>query len=415
MKVEAAEQSAGKVRVNVQISSEEFEEALKKGLPPFLAAMGLRISEKTDYDVALKTLADDDSDEELNRVKLDCAVSYLMPRAVEQSGFSPVCNPAIVGSERNEDGSVSFGIEIHPKPEIELSDYTPVTVTVSHPTVTEEEIDQRIDAMAALGAVTQPDIITGKPKKVPAIIDDRWVQKNVNGCNSVAQLRESLREAGMKHKQQELERLVVAKATVQFAERLTAPILDETIEAVTDNMVGELVNQLAQQGLTLQDYVVQRKITIDAMRDDARKQAVANLRQGAVLDAIVRHEGMELTDEDIEQAMGVIAPASRSRQPSPSRTTASCSPSTRPPSACAQPSGCWTTPRWNTRTNPPKRVRALPNRAVLPTEIETTRQGRRLSKLPALLFWAELPRGMAKAQLWGRFALSFCVFSVGME
>ena len=116
MKVEAAEQSAGKVRVNVQISSEEFEEALKKGLPPFLAAMGLRISEKTDYDVALKTLADDDSDEELNRVKLDCAVSYLMPRAVEQSGFSPVCNPAIVGSERNEDGSVSFGIEIHPKP-----------------------------------------------------------------------------------------------------------------------------------------------------------------------------------------------------------------------------------------------------------------------------------------------------------
>ena len=193
MKVEAAEQSAGKVRVNVQISSEEFEEALKKGLPPFLAAMGLRISEKTDYDVALKTLADDDSDEELNRVKLDCAVSYLMPRAVEQSGFSPVCNPAIVGSERNEDGSVSFGIEIHPKPEIELSDYTPVTVTVSHPTVTEEEIDQRIDAMAALGAVTQPDIITGKPKKVPAIIDDRWVQNNVNGCNSVAQLRESLR------------------------------------------------------------------------------------------------------------------------------------------------------------------------------------------------------------------------------
>ena len=308
MKVEAAEQSAGKVRVNVQISSEEFEEALKKGLPPFLAAMGLRISEKTDYDVALKTLADDDSDEELNRVKLDCAVSYLMPRAVEQSGFSPVCNPAIVGSERNEDGSVSFGIEIHPKPEIELNDYTPVTVTVSHPTVTEEEIDQRIDAMAALGAVTQPDIITGKPKKVPAIIDDRWVQKNVNGCNSVAQLRESLREAGMKHKQQELERLVVAKATVQFAERLTAPILDETIEAVTDNMVGELVNQLAQQGLTLQDYVVQRKITIDAMRDDARKQAVANLRQGAVLDAIFRHEGMELTDEDIEQAMGVIAP-----------------------------------------------------------------------------------------------------------
>ena len=75
MKVEVAERSEGKVRANVQVTSEEFEEALKKGLPPFLAAMGLRISEKTNYEVALKQLADDDSDDELNRVKLDCAVS----------------------------------------------------------------------------------------------------------------------------------------------------------------------------------------------------------------------------------------------------------------------------------------------------------------------------------------------------
>lgn len=308
MKVEVAEQLAGKVRANVEVSAEEFEEALKKGLPPFLAAMGLRISDKTDYDVALKQLADDDSDDELNRVKLDCAVSYLMPRAVEQSGFFPACNPAIVGSERNEDGSVSFGIEIHPRPEIELSDYSPVSVTVVRPSITEEEIDQRIDVMANMNAVTQPDIITGKPKKVPALIDDKWVQRNVPGCNNVAQLRETLREAGMKFKQQELEKTVSAKAIIAYADRMVGTIHEEVIEAVTDNMVGELTNQLAQQGLTLQDYVVQRKITLDAVRDDARKQAKANLRQGAILDAIFRNMNVELTDEDIELAMGIIAP-----------------------------------------------------------------------------------------------------------
>lgn len=308
MNIEVAEQTLARVRVNVQVTSEEFEDALGKGLPPFLAAMGLRVSPETDYNEALKTLANDDTDDELNRIKMDCAVSYMMPRAVEQSGFFPACNPAIVESNHNEDGTVSFVVEIHPKPEVELNDYGPITVQAAHPVVTEEEIDRRIDAMAARGAVTQPDIITGKPKKVPAMINDKWVARNVPGCENVADLRRTLRAAGEKFKEQEFEKTKQELALAELAKRLVAPIPEETIEAVTDSMMGELANQLAQQGVTLQDYVIQRKVTMDAMREDARRQAEGNLRQGAILDAFFRHLNLTLEDSDIDAALAVIAP-----------------------------------------------------------------------------------------------------------
>ncbi|MBO4365408.1 MAG: hypothetical protein J5804_03850, partial [Eggerthellaceae bacterium] len=244
MKVEVAQQQGCKVRVNAQITEEEFIDALGQGLPPFMAAMGLHISPETDMDQALRNIANDDSDAELNRVKLDCAVSYLMPRVVQESGFVPACNPAIVGAEQLPDGSATFGVEIYPKPELELSSYAPVTIALPPvEDVTEEEIDQRVAAMAAKGAVTQPDIITGKPKKVPAIIDDEWVRKNVDDCNTVAELREHLRAAGRKFKEEEREHLKQQLAVDQMIARATSEVPAETVDAVAENMMGELVNQ----------------------------------------------------------------------------------------------------------------------------------------------------------------------------
>ena len=308
MQVTVGEQKDSKIRVNVEVDAAEYEDALVKGLPPFLAAMGLLVQPGQDNMEALRSLAGDESDEKLSNMMLDCAVSYLMPRAVEQSGLFPACNPAIIGSERKEDGGISFGIEINPKPELELSDYGSITIKASKEEVTEKEIDERINAMAMRGAVTQPDIITGKPKKVPAIIDDKWVAHNVPGCNTVAQLRESLRAAGEKFKAEQFEATKQKLALAELMKRAQGEIPEETIEAVTDSMIGELSNQLAQQGLTLQDFFVQRKVTLEQMRSDARKQAENNLRQGAVLDAWFKHEGLELQDGDIEAALSSIAP-----------------------------------------------------------------------------------------------------------
>lgn len=309
MKVQVGEREGCKVRVNVEVTADEFMDALAKGLPPFLAAMGMAISPETDLDQALRTIATDDSDEELNRVKLDCAVGYLMPRAVEQAGLLPACNPSIMGAQHEADGRVTFGVEVYPNPEVGLSSYEPVRIAEREPpTVTEEEIDQQITAMAMRGAVTQPDIITGKPKKVPARIDDEWVRKNVNGCTTVKQLRESLRAAGERFKNEEIERRRQDDAIVELASRMEGDIADELVDAVAAGMIGELVNQLASQGMTIQEFVVKEKVTLDQLREDARRRAKSNLIHGAVLDAYFAHEGLQLQDGDVEAALSVIAP-----------------------------------------------------------------------------------------------------------
>lgn len=308
MEVRIAEETPTKVLVDVEATAQEFEQALAAGLPPFLAAMGMRISPETDYDEAIRNMVGDSSSSELNAVKLDCAVGYLVPRAVRQAGIVPACSPGVFGSEQRPDGSAVFRLELFPKPEVRLLDWGPVTVKASRPQVTEEEIDQRVAAMAAKAAVTQPDIITGKPKKVPAIIDDAWVRRNVEGCNTVADLRLHLRRAGEQYKADAFQRQVQEKALEVLAGRLERPVAEETVEAVADSMMGELTNQVAMQGMTLQEFVVQQKVTLDQMRDDARAQARATLVQGAILDEVFRHQGLQLEDGDFEAALSAIAP-----------------------------------------------------------------------------------------------------------
>lgn len=309
MKAEIAELEGSKVRVNVEATEGECADALSHGLPPFLAAMGVQVTPDTDLDQALHAVAEGSTEDEISFVKLDCAASYLMPRAVEQVGLLPACTPAVVGTQQEADGSLTFGVEVYPKPHVELSSYGPVHIAERTPMpVTEEEIDQRLAAMAMQAAVTQPDIITGKPKKVPALIDDAWVGKNVDGCSTVDELREKLRETGERYKRDEFEHKKQNDAIAELARRMEGDIPDDLVNAVAEGMMAELVSQLSAQGITVEQFAAQRNTTDEQIRDDARRQARENLIQGAVLDSYFAHECKELEEGDIEGALSVIAP-----------------------------------------------------------------------------------------------------------
>jgi FKBP-type peptidyl-prolyl cis-trans isomerase (trigger factor) len=309
MKAEIAEREGSKVRVDVEATEGEYMDALSRGLPSFLASMGVQVTPDADLDQALRAAAEGSTEDEIRFVKLDCAASYLMPRAVEQAGLFPACTPAIVGTQQEADGSLTFGVEVYPKPHVDLSSYEPVRIAERAPMpVTEEEIDQRLAAMAMRSAVTQPDIVTGKPKKVPALIDDGWVSKNVDGCSTVDELREKLRETGERYKRDEFEHRKQNDAIAELARRMEGDIPDDLVNAVAEGMMAELASQLSAQGMTIEQFAAQRNATDEQIRDDARRQARENLIQGAVLDSYFAHECKELKEGDIESALSVIAP-----------------------------------------------------------------------------------------------------------
>ena len=81
---------------------------------------------------------------------------------------------------------------------------------------------------------------------------------------------------------------------------------DELEKAVTEQLQN-LEAQLAQQGLNLQMYCSFMKTTEEDLRKDAYPAAEAALRNFAAVEKIVELEKLEATQEEIGQALAVIA------------------------------------------------------------------------------------------------------------
>lgn len=309
MKIEQTPLDGNKVKLHVEITPEEREEATDKGVQAFLLAVGAPSPEGTEVDTLLCQIIGEEGD--MDGAKLDFAVNYLVPRAVEQSGIIPVCSPEFSHPEVPEAAqSTAFDVTIVAKPEFELSSYDPVSIVIDKPTVTDEEVEEQINALAERMATTETDIMTAEPKTVIPEITDEWVAKNISDdkCNTVEELRTHMREAGFRYKASQFEQDKLNMAVDEMAKRLEAEVPQDILEAMADSMMKELSQQMAQQQKTLQQMAEEEGITLDQLRDQIKDQAKEMLRQGFTLDAYFRHAGMAIDEHDIQRAIHAIAP-----------------------------------------------------------------------------------------------------------
>lgn len=72
------------------------------------------------------------------------------------------------------------------------------------------------------------------------------------------------------------------------------------IEKEIDYMLLALLNNLKSYGLTLENYLKEKKTTIDAVRDEFRPQAVDRLKKLLILEAIADNENIKVEDEEYE-------------------------------------------------------------------------------------------------------------------
>lgn len=307
MKVEEIGREGSRVVYRVQASPEEYAAAVRGGAHAFFMQPGSEAPSDEKVDYVLSQVAG--PGESIDALKVDAAVNYLLPRAVEAAGVLPVCAPASDVPDAPAAGEgLSFTMKLFPKPVAELSSYEPVSIEVDTPHVTEAEIDQRMAEIAdgAVRAGTLAHNMDGTPSQV----DDEWVRKNVPDpdCNTVAELRERLVIAGQQHKSQQFTQYKMSLASSKMMERLDLQIPDDMLDAMVQGMIDDLRGQLESSGKTFEGFLKARNLTEDALRADARAQSDAMLRQAVTLDAVFRHEHLEATEEDRKAALSAIAP-----------------------------------------------------------------------------------------------------------
>ena len=137
-------------------------------------------------------------------------------------------------------------------------------------------------------------------------LDDTFA-KEVGGCDTLEQMRKKLGESMQAYSDDRGEMDLQDRLLRQAADTLEASFTEEQIAAAVEDQMNTLTAQLAQQGLSLEMYCSFLSTTPEALRADARPTAEAALKSQAVIDKVVELENLEATQEEIGEAVAVVA------------------------------------------------------------------------------------------------------------
>jgi trigger factor len=136
--------------------------------------------------------------------------------------------------------------------------------------------------------------------------DDTFA-KEVGGCDTIEEMRSKLKQSMQAYADQQGEMELQDSLLRQAAQTLNREFSEEQIAAAVDRQMETMKGQLAQQGLSLEMYCSFMKTTEEDLRADARPAAIAQLKNEAVVEEIARLEGLEATQQDIGEAVALIA------------------------------------------------------------------------------------------------------------
>ena len=141
--------------------------------------------------------------------------------------------------------------------------------------------------------------------KTPYELDDTFA-KEVGRCDTLAQMREKLRESLQAYSDERGEMDLQDRLLDQAAQTLEFSISDEMLEAAVEEQMQNLQAQLFQQGLSIEMYCQFLNTTAEQLKADTEPTARAALRCRAAIDEIVALEGLKAEPEEIAQALAGI-------------------------------------------------------------------------------------------------------------
>ena len=174
-----------------------------------------------------------------------------------------------------------------------------VEVNVTFP---EEYHAEELKGKPALFKVVIKEI---KVKELPELDDD--FAQDVSDFDTLAEYKEDIKaklvekaeKVAKNEKEEKLIDAIIANSKMDIPEAM--------IETQQDQMVREFANRIASQGLSFDQYMQFTGMTMDAMKEQMKPQALKRIQVRLVLEAIAAKEAFEITEEDIEKELETMA------------------------------------------------------------------------------------------------------------
>ena len=136
-------------------------------------------------------------------------------------------------------------------------------------------------------------------------LDDAFAR--AQGFEELSQLRRAVMEQAVAKKQTEAAEQFANDLIRQVLEGMEVQLPDAMVENQLDGLIQELRGHLESQGVQLEQYLEASGASMEDLRAHAREQAVSAARFELAMTEIARLEGIDVTEEDVEQKYGELS------------------------------------------------------------------------------------------------------------
>ena len=144
-----------------------------------------------------------------------------------------------------------------------------------------------------------------KEKQLPTI-DDEFA-KDVSEFDTLKELKASIKEKLEKENEEKVKYETQDAAVKTVCDNTEIDIPSGMIDSEIDNMVNDMRSRLQYQGLTLDNYLKMVGKTEQEFRKDYEEQAKEAVKSRLVIEAIVKAEKIEASDEDVKAKIEEMA------------------------------------------------------------------------------------------------------------
>ena len=161
--------------------------------------------------------------------------------------------------------------------------------------------------LAGKAAVFKCTVNEIKAKELPEL-DDEFAAE-ISEFDTLDELKADIKAKIKEQKNADGKRQKEDQAMEQVVENATMDIPEAMIDTQVRQMADDFAQRMQQQGLTMELYFQFTGMTAEKMLEELRPQAVKRIQTRLVLEAIVKAENIEITDERIDEELAKMAEA----------------------------------------------------------------------------------------------------------
>ncbi|MBS1252301.1 MAG: Trigger factor [Anaerolineales bacterium] len=144
-----------------------------------------------------------------------------------------------------------------------------------------------------------------KARELPELDDE--LAQTVGDFETLEELRERTREVLLARAQTEADNELAESVMQQLMDTATVQYPAQALEDEIDRVMADLEARLKDRGLTLENLLLMEGLTERQLRVEQRPKAEERIRRGAILSEVVKREGLEVSEAEIDGEIETIA------------------------------------------------------------------------------------------------------------